>query len=296
MLLLITGSIDGTADLLVSRLSGQVFRLNYDRWHQYDFRYSPGGWSIRNPAGLTISSETATRCLWWKAFAYSTQHDRMIKEEVKYVLRDLYGWFSSRELAKGNSPYLHHSLGKINILSFAQDFFPIPATAFSIGLKSLDDIGEQPLVTKSLSSEVSSEGKVLLTTEIPGLDVLDPSYPWFLQSRVDSDWDVTVFQCGDRVFSFRRSREGMEGIDWRSTQDFTGRTEEWLPFELESSDREKLLALSVRLGVDFGRYDFMISLDGELVFLEFNANGQWVFLDFQDKFGVADAVVEYLDV
>jgi hypothetical protein len=220
----------------------------------------------------------------------------LVKEEVKYVLRDLYGWFCFRGMAKGNSPYLHHTLAKVNILSIAKEFFSIPSSVFSIGLTDLGPVAQRPLITKSLSSEASDEKKVLLATEVPGADSLDPSFPWFLQSRVDSEWDVTVFQCGNRIFPFKRSRKGMKGIDWRSNQDFTGQTEEWLPFELKSLDREKLLALSDRLGVDFGRYDFMMSLDEELVFLEFNANGQWVFLDFQDKFGIADAVVDYLDV
>ncbi len=33
---------------------------------------------------------------------------------------------------------------------------------------------------------------------------------------------------------------------------------------------------------------------GELVFLEYNANGQWVFLDYQQKYGLLRSVVKYL--
>jgi hypothetical protein len=38
----------------------------------------------------------------------------------------------------------------------------------------------------------------------------------------------------------------------------------------------------------------MLTAAGEIKFLEFNANGQWVFLDFHEKYGLLDCVVEYL--
>jgi len=49
------------------------------------------------------------------------------------------------------------------------------------------------------------------------------------------------------------------------------------------------------MGVEFGRYDFMtVGETDELVFLEFNANGQWVFLDPFDKHGLLQCVTDWL--
>jgi hypothetical protein len=45
--------------------------------------------------------------------------------------------------------------------------------------------------------------------------------------------------------------------------------------------------------IDWGRIDFM-ELNNELTFLEYNANGQWVFLDYRNEIGLVDEVVEYL--
>ena len=47
------------------------------------------------------------------------------------------------------------------------------------------------------------------------------------------------------------------------------------------------------LKIDWGRIDFMGSID-ELIFLEFNANGQWVFLDYSNEDGLINSVSEYL--
>jgi hypothetical protein len=45
--------------------------------------------------------------------------------------------------------------------------------------------------------------------------------------------------------------------------------------------------------VEWGRIDFLKSND-ELIFLEYNANGQFFFLDTKNQYGLKDAVVEYL--
>jgi hypothetical protein len=47
------------------------------------------------------------------------------------------------------------------------------------------------------------------------------------------------------------------------------------------------------LKIDWGRIDFMGSID-ELIFLEFNANGQWVFLDLSGDDGLVKIVSDYL--
>ena len=296
MLLLITGSFDGTADRLVLSYGDGVFRFNYDLWKDYNVNYSPTFWSIENPAGLKISSETATTTFWWKAFGYSLEDDRLIKEEVKYFLRDIYGWFATRGLAKGNSPYYHHyPFSKINILTYASKYFLIPKTLFSIGLNSHKDFPNKNLVAKSLSSEISEDKTVLLTNPISSINKLDPSYPWFLQEEIKSEWDITVFLCGEKLFPFKRSRKELKGIDWRAEQDFEFTKQEWFPFKMTKKQVENLLDLASDLNVEFGRFDFMTQeKSNNLVFLELNASGQWVFLDIHNKYGLLDCFIDWL--
>ena len=295
MLLLITGSGDGTSDRLVSRYGSGVFRLNYDLWRDYVVSYTPGFWRIKNPFGLEITSETATSVFWWKAFAFTPSDDRLIRAELKYFLRDLYGWFETRGLSRGNSVDYHNKYGKLNVLGIAKRHFEIPDSIFSIGLADTENIDRVSLVAKSLSSEISDEKTVMLTSVIPSVDSLNPKYPWFLQAKVESDWDVTVFLCDENLFAFRRSRKSLKGIDWRAEQDFTLQTQEWFPFSLDEAVRHQLLSLANDLKVEIGRFDFMTKGSGaELIFLEFNATGQWVFLDVKNQYGLLDAVVSWL--
>jgi hypothetical protein len=96
VLLLLTGSSDGTADRIVQHSELPVFRFNLDLFNEYRVIHNVGNWSITNQAGLTISSETATRVFWWKAFSYGLDLDSFLLEELKYFFRDLYSWFGYR--------------------------------------------------------------------------------------------------------------------------------------------------------------------------------------------------------
>lgn len=295
MLLLITGSADATADRIVAEYGEGVFRLNYDLWRDYQFTFSPHFWSIKNPTGLEISSSNATSVFWWKVFSYQIADDRFVKEEIKYSLRDLYGWFKSRGKAKGNFIDYHHNYGKMNILSIASEYFTIPQTLFSIGLETTLDLETKPLVTKSLSSQLTSSGNTMITTPVESLKILDKNFPWHLQEKIESKWDITIFTCNGKYFPFKRDRTNLKGIDWRAEQDFEYTEQEWFPFELTKDQLNNLKKLSTDLNIEFGRYDFMTEgSTNELIFLELNATGQWMFLDIHNEYGLLETVVNWL--
>jgi hypothetical protein len=294
VLLLITGSADGTADRLVSRYGDGIFRINYDLWKEYELSFTNDGWEIVSPTGLIINSDSVTCAYWWKAFSFfALGDDKYVKSEIKYILKDIYGWCSLNGLSKGNPIEYHNKFGKMTINTLAKKYFTLPKTLVTVGNYGIDSLAGKSVIAKSLSSEQADDGSVLHTTEVP-LNSLDASFPWLLQEKVVSNWDVTIFYCNSQVFGFKRNRESLKGLDWRAEQDPLMREQEWFPFEVEEKTRVSLNSLSEDLGVEFGRYDFMENSVKELEFLEFNANGQWVFLDITDRYGLLDCVVNWL--
>lgn len=293
MILLFTTAVDPTANLLVERLGGRVFRLNHELHADYALAMTPDGWSLSSPGGLAVTSETVSAVFWWKAStARPVDQDPMIAEEVRYVLREMYHGCRARGLAKGNPPDFHDRLGKIAILGIAKRHFHVPSTLVSFGLSGVEELAGAPVVAKSLSSRLTADGRVLYATEVEPA-ALHPGYPWFLQQRVDSMTDLTVFVCGDRLFAFERSRQDLVGLDWREASGAAARAP-WKPYGLSPADRTAVKGLLRDLCVDWGRIDLMRDADGRSVFLEFNANGQWAFLDPDHRIGLADAVVDYL--
>ena len=86
----------------------------------------------------------------------------------------------------------------------------------------------------------------------------------------------------------------MEGIDWRSEQ-FTNE-DKWIAFEISPEVTDGISKFCQEIGVEWGRIDFMKKSDSpDLQFLEMNMNGQWVFLDFENEYGLINEVVEYLE-
>jgi hypothetical protein len=294
MLLLITGSFDGTSDLLVDELGTEhVFRFNFDLFHEYKLRFEPSGWEIVNPVGRSISSSTVDKAFWWKAFSYFIQkQDEFIVQEVKYIFREIYNWCVIRGKAKGNPPDFHNSKGKLNILQIASRHLQIPQTLVTIGGNQTLEFCKQKVVAKSLTSGVTATNKVLYTTEVEA-SKLHPLYPWYLQEKIDSDFDGTVFVCGNKLFAYKKSRAGLQGLDWRREQDLYSQKREWCLFQLPQKVEQGVRNFLADLKVDWGRIDLM-EKEGEWVFLEFNANGQWVFLDYDDSDKLVEHVGQYL--
>jgi hypothetical protein len=212
---------------------------------------------------------------------------------VKYIFRELYGWFLARSLTKGNSPEFHRFNGKIRLLNVASAYFEIPRTICGWGnaIKSGRQ-SKKGIVAKSLTSGLTTTNKALFTTEVD-LSKLDPRYPWYLQEKIEAASDLTVVVCGRKHLAFERDRSGLKGLDWRNQEDIFNIEQKWKPFSLTKGQNEAVSAFLHQVGVDWGRIDFLRT-GSKLVFLEYNANGQFGFLDPKHEFGILDSVVEYL--
>lgn len=293
MFLFITASRDVHANLLLENFNLNAFRLNYDLWQDYSIQLEPGRWQIANPAGRIVTSETATHCFWWKPFNSPIHADPYLVAEITYVFRELYGSFLTRGLTVGSSPDFHNRYGKLQILRMASKYFRTPDTLCGWNLPSGDGrFAARELVAKSLSSELTSEGRLLFTTAVDYAQI-DRTFPWYLQTRVEAHDDVTVFVCADAQFAFSRSRRDLAGLDWRRVIPDTPEQSGWRPRPLSPDESKGLRDLCRDLDVAWGRFDLMED-DRGLVFLEYNANGQFGFLDFYCDNGLMRTVADYI--
>jgi hypothetical protein len=291
VLLIITGKSDGTVDALVNHLQKPFFRLNLDDFRKYEFTFSNDYWKITNPTGLTIDSRSASACFWWKAFMYQLDFDKYVKEEIKIFAESLYSWFVTREKNLGNPPYLEQAWGKFRQADIASKYLTVPAQYLGWGEQFLSQFqDDKKRVAKSISGNLTESSKALFTTEVEP-STLDPSYPWYLQEKVISDFDITIQIVGDQLFAFQKSRSDLSGIDWRKEQ-FSSTTP-WNKIDLPQEESAAIKGFISEMGVTWGRMDFLRE-GGELKFLELNPNGQWVFLDPENKTGLLSSVAAYL--
>ena len=119
-------------------------------------------------------------------------------------------------------------------------------------------------------------------------------WPGIWQSFIPKgrEWRVTV--VGDLVFEVVVLAESPSSSDWRREQ-FDG-TVQFRTGQLPESERTRCLSLVRELGLSYGCIDLIETPDGGLVFLEVNANGQYLWLDEQLQLGIGKAVADLLKV
>lgn len=121
------------------------------------------------------------------------------------------------------------------------------------------------------------------------LDDSLPLAPVIFQSRIRGA-DVRSVLIGSEIFSVIIDSEGSRSvIDSRLDLDATYR-----PYEVAAPAVAQLHDLMARLGLVFGVADFKIDHDGNLVFLEINPQGQFLFMEILTHLPISDALARFL--
>ena len=292
MLLIFTNSIDTTTDLLLDRiLDIPVFRFNIDLWREYSWSFGPEGFSVEDPSGRIC--DTASTVLVYQRKAIFLEFidvpaggslDNWCREEVDALWRDLFLEYCARGRAclihPGNGKW-----GKLRQLWLARRYFRVPEWTAFHG-RPCPAIPEA-VISKALTQTPIGSGKIFFTTDVL-IEQLNPQYPWFVQSKVNAQTDVTVaFVRGD-LFAFELDRSAFQGVDYRAYPDAHF---EWVPHVLTQIEKNSIRGFMETTGLSFGRLDFLRE-NGELVFLELNPNGQWAWLDEQGKHGLLERIAD----
>jgi hypothetical protein len=116
--------------------------------------------------------------------------------------------------------------------------------------------------------------------------------PGVFQERIRKKHELRITCVGDRVFAARIHSQVESGaaLDWRRRQ-FD------VPCDVLTGDNDlenTLLSFHLRTGLVFGAYDFIVTPSDELIFLEVNPSGQWLWLEERTKQPITLAVADAL--
>lgn len=116
--------------------------------------------------------------------------------------------------------------------------------------------------------------------------------PGIFQSLLPKHFEVRVTCFGDRLLSLRIDSQSDERarVDWRQGQWFV----EMRPYELPESVAGPVRDLMRRLRLAAASLDFVVTPDGEHVFLEANPQGQFLWMEDRAELPVLDEFAEYL--
>ncbi len=299
MLLLLTNSIDGTADILVELCSARglaVFRFNIDLWTKYRFAWTAAGFVFTDPTGRSLASAAIEAVLWRRPSLRDTPEweggtpaDRAATEaELQTIVREIADWARARGLLRLIEPAGSRRVGRLTQMRVARDYFTVPDWAIGWGLRWPP--GRR--MVKRLAPEPVGEGRDrYIFVQSVESDRLSPQWPWLLQEIADGDRDATVLYVHGRCFGFEmeRTRADLGVEDWRIRNG--AHDDAWRPWPLPAGAADRIDAYMRRLGLRFGRLDFIVGGE-EMVFLEVNPNGQFGWLDDPEGWPLHRAVLD----
>jgi glutathione synthase/RimK-type ligase-like ATP-grasp enzyme len=121
---------------------------------------------------------------------------------------------------------------------------------------------------------------VVYTTPISAEDLADTASlttcPAIYQRRIDRKYDLRVTIVGEDIFACRIDTQALEMPDWRAVERSTLRHE---AHDLDAPLRDRCRALMRAFALDVAGIDFIVTPNGETVFLEINAAGQWAWIE-----------------
>lgn len=164
----------------------------------------------------------------------------------------------------------------------------LPRTLFSNDAEAVRAFYEQQgrqVVAKMQSSFAmyqKGEEMVVFTTRLDEsqLEELDRLCycPMIFQELLVKKLDIRATVVGRRVFTaaIDSQKAKLTEIDWR--RDGAGTLEDWFAFQLPPETETALLDLVQDFGLNYAAADFVLTSDDQLIFLEINAGGEWLWL------------------
>jgi glutathione synthase/RimK-type ligase-like ATP-grasp enzyme len=135
--------------------------------------------------------------------------------------------------------------------------------------------------------------KPINMSDLPSDDVLKLT-PGIYQKRIEKAYELRVTCMGHTAIATKlHSQSHEKGIeDWRYAPSHELKME---PYELPEEIANKCFAFMLKFGVVFGCFDFIVTPEGEYVFLEINEQGQFLWQEERNpRIKLLDPFVNFL--
>jgi hypothetical protein len=278
-----------TSDLFCRYAGERIFRLNFDRLAEYRLCLSREGFRISDPIGREATLEGLNSIYWRKPLLAESppRTDYLAHFEYKQrlaFLRDLMNVCEHAGLWTLIDHLCQDRCTKALQMRVAARYFPVPSWRMAIPHANY---GVSPKLAKPLTTAWVAEGKVMTSSRIPCEAVLSPGHLWFTQEEVQATHDVTVVWCCGRSWAWSLERTFLaQTPDWRVAPNVVDDYSKWKKIELPDATISAISAIVKELGIDYGRFDFLLDESGTFHFLEVNPNGQYAWLDLDGSVGM----------
>ena len=117
----------------------------------------------------------------------------------------------------------------------------------------------------------------------------------FVQNYVEKAYELRITVINQDVIACKIDSQIQDDdkgkIDWRQGYDYNLKHE---IVELPENIRQFCLAFLQRMKLNFGCFDFIVTPEGEYVFLECNPNGQWLWIEMETGYDISKIMAKNL--
>lgn len=307
MLLILTSDEDLTADFLIVELISRnlpYFRLNCEALATagYSFALTKDGVCRQISIGERILDLNEVRSVWYRRVVHPTPVAGLPRAEQAFVageLRHLAMGLVLNPAIKWVNPIDSVSVAehKVLQLQIARDIgFQVPRTLISrdpTELRRFTERNPSGTICKPIFHGMFADGvdTYSVYTRRVKPDSFDKesvsACPVFLQEELHRRADVRATFIGRQCFAAAITGDN-ELVDWRDPDLQIS----YCPINLESGVERMCREMLGRLGLLYGAFDFVHTIEGELVFLEVNPTGEWAWLENRLGFPMRDAFIE----
>ena len=264
-----------------SRLNPKVLRTSLPALSVTTFLWSPTGPLVIGDA--TIPSKTCSGIMRRPGQPDLSSFD---PEYASFVMSEYYDAFHGGLAAAGvawltqPSTLIQAEFKLLQLRNAAELNLPLPATVVTNYYDGVEPLGDRDVVVKPVRYGLlttTNPPRVAYTsaTRLAELEGLS-GCPVIVQERIRAAFHLRVITIGpDSVFVGVLPAD--DSLDWRSDEANHTRFRGDLPYPSEV--REFASSLARKLDLGLSAQDWVVTPDGEPVFLEANPNGQWLFID-----------------
>ncbi|KIV58389.1 hypothetical protein AM501_28630 [Aneurinibacillus migulanus] len=301
-ILVVTNSRDLTVDYIIGKYGSEVsiYRYNVDRFDEYEITFSNNGhfFTIANQHWCLNSSQISA--VYYRKpelpdlSEYEEKFRYLMQREIMAIVEGLVETVGDVALTRPS--ILRRADNKILQLQLAKKIgFSLPTSVITNSVSSVQQlINKTKAVVKPLSygriMDIKAKRLGIIQTNLvdpaANFESLELS-PAYFQYYIQKDMEIRATIVGREVFAVQINSS--DPIDWRKQDAII----EYKPIQMPKEIVQKCFELMDELQLSFGAFDFIVH-NGEYIFLEINANGQWLWLEEATKLNISWAIINHL--
>lgn len=298
LILIITSSFDKTCDYLQAKYkSANFFRFNTDLFYQYHVSFTANGFSITNESNFNVNTLNCS-AIYYRKPAHQSLSTIIDKHYHNFTHRECLAFIdgitdSFDGVCLSQPSRMRVADNKILQVKAAKSVgFTIPEFSICNNSDFVNKKENDTSIVKPLASgHILKDGyKEIIQTNLYDSSVVNDALaytPVYFQSYQEKDYEVRLTIVNKKGFCVKIVSDNQ--VDWRKLNNKIMYETIDTPDYIFSMCLDYMKFFSLR----FGCFDFIVK-DGRWYFLEMNANGQWLWLEFETKLPISDEIMRAL--